>query len=131
MTAIPSFQQFDIKDQSNLAVRWEKYLNRFKNLMTAMAITDPSRQRALLLHYVDEDVNDIFDTLADRGDEKDFKKSCEALTQYFIPRKNVSFEVFKFRNMKQEDGETMDEFHTRLQIRAKYCEFGERTWHIK
>jgi hypothetical protein len=26
--------------------------------------------------------------------------------------------------MKQ-DGETMDEFHTRLQIGAKYCEFGE------
>ena len=23
MTAIPSFQQFDIKDQSNLAARWE------------------------------------------------------------------------------------------------------------
>jgi hypothetical protein len=125
MTAILSFQQFDIKDQSNLAVRWEKYLNRFKNLMTAMAITDPSRQRALLLHYVGEDVNDIFDTLADRGDEKNFKKACEALTQYFTPRKNVSFEVFKFRNTKQEDGQTMDEFHTRLQIGAKYCEFGE------
>ncbi|CAB4036583.1 Hypothetical predicted protein [Paramuricea clavata] len=33
--------------------------------------------------------------------------------------------VFKFRNMKQEDGKTMDEFHTSLQIGAKYCEFGE------
>jgi hypothetical protein len=45
-----------------------------------MAITDPSRQWALLLHYVGEDVNDFFDILADRGDEKDFKKACEALT---------------------------------------------------
>ena len=93
--------------------------------MTAMDINDASRKRALLLHYVGEDVNDIFETLPDRGEEKDFKEACEALTQYFIPRKNVSFEVFKFRNMKQHDGEIIDEFHTRLQMDAKYCEFGE------
>ena len=37
----------------------------------------------------------------------------------------MSFKVFKFRNMKQEEGEAIDEFHTRLQIGAKYCEFGE------
>ena len=72
MAAIPSFPQFDVKDQSNLAVRWEKYLKRFKNLMTTMKITDPTRQRALLLHYIGKDVNDIFDT--ERGEEKDFKK---------------------------------------------------------
>ena len=128
MATLPSFPQFDVKDQSNLAVRWEKlYLKRFKNLMTAMAITDASRQRALLLHYsyVGEDVNDIFETSPDHGDEKDFKEACEALTQYFTPRENVSFEVFKFRNMTQHDGETIDEFHTRLQMGAKYCELGE------
>ena len=82
-------------------------------------------QRALLLRYVGEDVNDIFETSPDHGEEKDFKESCEALTQYFTTRKNVSFEVFKFRNMTQHDGETIDEFHTRLQMGAKYCEFGE------
>ena len=81
--------------------------------------------RALLLHYVGEDVNDIFETLPDPGEEEDFKEAREALTQYFIPRKNVSFEVFKFCNMKQHDDETIDEFHTRLQMGAKYCEFGE------
>ena len=81
--------------------------------------------RALLLHYVGEDVNDIFETLPDPGEEEDFKEAREALTQYFIPRKNVSFEVFRFCNMKQHDDETIDEFHTRLQMGAKYCEFGK------
>ena len=86
--------------------------------------TETSRQRALLLHYVGEDVNAIFETLPDLGEEKDFKEACEILIQYFTPRQNVSFEVCKFRNMKPEDGKTVDEFLTRLQMAAKYCKFG-------
>ena len=125
MAALPSFPEFEVRDQANLAIRWEKYLKRFNNLLLAMNITAAERKRALLLHYVGEGVNDIFEILPDRGDEKDFKKACEALTKYFTPTKNTSFEIYKFRNMKQEHHETLDDFHTRLQIAAKYCEFGD------
>ena len=90
----------------------------------AMDVTDAGRKRALLLHYAGERVNDIFETLSDRGDDKDYK-AYEALNKYFTPKKNISFEIYKFRNMKQDEGETIDKFHTRLQIAAKYCEFGE------
>lgn len=124
-SALPAFPEFSLRDQTNLATRWEKYLKRFNNLMTAMKMTDETRKRALLLHYVGEEVNDLFDTLPDKGEDNDFKKASEALTRYFTPKKNVSFEVFKFRNLKQESNETVDEFHTRLQIASKYCEFGE------
>ncbi|XP_028416349.1 uncharacterized protein LOC114540276 [Dendronephthya gigantea] len=124
-TALPVFPEFNLRDPSNLAARWEKYLKRFNNLMTAMNITDAGRKRALLLHYVGEEVNDIFDTLADKGDDNEFKEACDALTKYFTPTKNVSFEIFKFRNLKHESHETVDDFHTRLQIAAKYCEFGD------
>ena len=75
------------------------------------------------LHIVE--VNDLFDTLPDKGEDTDFKKAFEALTRYFTPRKNASFEIFKFRSLKQEPNETIDEFHTRLQMASKYCEFGE------
>ena len=125
MAAIPTFPEFDTLDQSNLAIRWEKYLLRFNNLITAMDIKDDSRKRALLLHYIGEGASDIFYTLPERGDDKGYKKACDALTKYFTPKKNISFEVFKFRNLKQEFEETVDEFHTRLQIAAKYCDFGD------
>ena len=62
MAAIPTFPEFDTLDQSNLAIRWEKYLMRFNNLITAMDIKDDSRKRALLLHYIGEGANDIFYT---------------------------------------------------------------------
>jgi hypothetical protein len=57
-------------------------MKRFDNLMAAMDITDESRKRALLLHYSGEEVNNLFDTLPDNGEDKDYKKACEALTSY-------------------------------------------------
>lgn len=124
-TGLPAFPEFNLRDQTNLATRWEKYLKRLKNLMTAMKMTDEGRKRALLLHYIGEEVNDLFDTLPDKGEDNDFNKACDALTQYFTPKKTVSFEIFKFRSLKQEPHETVDEFHARLQITSKYCEFGD------
>ena len=83
-----------------------------------MNMSDDSRTRALLLHYVGKDVNDIFETLQDHGHENDFKKACDTLTKYFTLKRNISFEIFKFRNMKPGKGETIDEFHALLQIVA-------------
>ena len=120
-TTLPVFPEFDLRDQANLATRWEKDMKRFNNLMAAMDVKEESRKRALLLHYSGEEVNDLFDTLPDTGEDKDYKKACEALTRYFTPKKNVSFEIFKFRNLKQESHETVDEFHTCLQIASMYC----------
>ena len=80
MATIPPFPEFDLEDKLNLAVRCEKYLRRFNNLVTAMNLRDASRERALLLHYVGERVNDIFDTLPDRGEDNNFKAACDALT---------------------------------------------------
>ena len=111
-TTLPVFPEFDLRDQTNLATRWEKYIKRFNNLMAAMDVKEESRKRALLLHYSGEEVNDLFDTLPDTGEDNDYKGACEALTRYFTPKKNVSFEIFKFRNLKQESHETVDEFHT-------------------
>ena len=124
-TTLPVFPEFDLRDQINLATRWEKYMKRFNNSMAAMDVKEESRKRALLLHYSGEEVNDLFDTLPDTGEDNDYKEACEALTRYFTPKRNVSFEIFKFRNLKQESHETVDEFRTRLQIASKYCEFGD------
>ena len=100
-TRLPVFPEFDRRDQTNLATRWEKYTKRFNNLMAAMDVKEERRKRALLLHYSGKEVNDLFDTLPDTGEDNDYKKACEALTRYFKRKKNVSSEVFKFRNLKQ------------------------------
>ena len=60
-------------------------MKRLENLLVGMGVKDKKRQRALLLHYVGEDVSDIFETLSDTGD--DYATAVTKLTEYFAPKK--------------------------------------------
>lgn len=62
-----------------------------------MNVTAKKRQRALLLHYAGEAVNEIFDTLPDTtaGDDDDpLDKAIQALTNYFTPKQNREYEKY-------------------------------------
>lgn len=92
-------------------------------MITGLAVDDLKWKRALLLHYMGEDINDIFDTLPDTGEDKDYKKALHALNTYFVPQANVEFAIYRFRQAKQQTAETFDDFHTRLQQLPATCEF--------
>lgn len=103
--ALPTFPEFDITETSTQAARWKKWLSRFQNLLVAMNVTDKKRQRALLLHYAGEAVNEIFDTLPDttagEGDDP-LDKAVQALTNYFTPKQNREYEsMFSVRRSKK------------------------------
>ena len=89
--------------------------------MVAMYITSEKRKRVLLLHYAGTEVDKIFDTLDQTGDDEEYKPAVDALTKYFNPRRNKA-EVYKFRQAKQESNETLDTFHTRLRQLFQTCE---------
>ena len=88
-----------------------------------MGITKANKKRALLMHYGDPEVDEIFDTLQDVGEDKDYENAVEKLTVHFSPQVNVTYEVHNFRQAKQEDGETLESFHTRLRSLAKTSDF--------
>ncbi|XP_071124184.1 uncharacterized protein [Mytilus edulis] len=100
--------------------------NDFKNLLVGMNIKDKVRQRALHLHYAGEEVNDIFDTLQETGE--DYDTALTKLTEYFAPKKNVEYEIYKFRQAKQE---IMDAFHTKLRQLSVNCEFNDDNREVK
>ncbi|KXJ15843.1 putative nuclease HARBI1 [Exaiptasia diaphana] len=112
------FPAFDITEEAGAkGPRWKKYVARLKNPMTAMNITNAARQRALLLHYVGEDTNEIFDTLPNTEatvEENPLKKGIDALTLYFEDKKNIVFEEYQFRKTKQEYEELIMAYCTRL-----------------
>lgn len=109
-------------------------MTRFRNLVVALDIKDKSRQKALLLHYAGEEVNDIFDTLpdteADEG-ENPLDKAIDALTAYFQPKQNVAYEEYQFRLAKQVKDEALMTFYTRLKRLALTCEFTDADREIK
>ena len=64
---------FDPKmDISTVAQRWQQCLKRFKRYLLAMDIKSKARQRAMLLYAAGPEVEAIFDTLPDNGEDDDF-----------------------------------------------------------
>ena len=79
-------------------------------------------------------MNEIFETLpnTEAGEDEDpFEKAATALTNYFTPKKNREYEVYVFRKAKQENGENISAFHTRLRQLAINCEFADNDREIK
>ncbi|XP_064639559.1 uncharacterized protein K02A2.6-like [Lineus longissimus] len=124
MISLPNFASFDPHtDPTAIGPRWERWLARFERLFVGIGLTDPTRKRALLLHYAGPDVDEIFDTLTETGDDDDYNTAKAKLTAHFLPKKNVAFEVYNFRQCTQAKDETLDAYHTRLRKLAKTCDF--------
>ena len=73
--SLPTFPPFDVHADGNTGLRWKKWLGRFERLLVAMNITDKKQQRAMLLHFAGPAVDEIFDTLSDTGEAKDYDKA--------------------------------------------------------
>ena len=73
---------------------------------------DEKRKRALLLHLVGANTQEIFETFSNTGE--DYKTAMVELGEYFDQKKNIPFECHKFRGAEQESGESVDSFVTRL-----------------
>ena len=62
----PSFSPFSVHvDEQSAGPRWRKWIDRFENLLCALDINDDRKKRAMLLHYVGEEVYDIFNSFTD------------------------------------------------------------------
>ena len=93
--------------------------------LSASGITDTKRQRALLLYNAGPRVREIFKQIPKNGEDNNFKTAKEKLTEYFQPQTNRRYEVYRFRQTKQNQEESLDQFHTYLQTLAQNCEFAE------
>ena len=120
---LPNFNPFDIHADGAVAQRWQKWIKRLQNLFVAGNIKDKKRQRALLLYYVGEQVCEIFETFPESGD--DFDKAKEKLDAYFDPKKNIEYEIYTFRQAKENSGESMNSYHSRLRQLTSTCEFAD------
>ena len=99
--SLPTFPAFQVHLDGNLGPRWKKWLAKFENLIVGMGITDAKQKRALLLHYSGPEVDEIFNTLEDTGEDEDYKTAVEKLTAHFNPQVNTTYEVFNFRKARK------------------------------
>ena len=104
---------------------WENWLKRFGRYAAAAGCADPTQKRDLFLHSAGPEVQDIFDVLTDTGDTYE---SAEAkLTEYFKPQQNIPYNRHIFRQERQQEGELIAQFFTRLRQLAISCHFGDKS----
>ena len=77
------------------------------------------RRGALMLHLAGPDVQDLFLTLPNTGDVKDYRKAVDALNAYFAPIVDSTYARHCFRQLAQVPGETIRQFATRLRRHRK------------
>ena len=126
--SLPNFLPISVHE-GNAEIRWRKWISCLENLFIGLDIKAIKRQKALLLHYTGEDVSEIFDTLEGTGEA--FETAKQKLKDYFAPKKNTEYEVYKFRQAKQTANETIDSFHTRWRQLAHNCEFTDNDREVK
>ena len=92
-TALPDFPQFDPdREPTSIAQRWKKWIGRLDNLLVALDIQTPARQKALLLHYAGPGTQEINENLPDppptNGDEQPsaYEEAKTQLNNYFNPK---------------------------------------------
>ena len=80
---------------------------------------------SILLHCIGSKSGEIYNTFTfvEQGESMKFDEIIEKFDGYFTPRKNLTLLRFKFFTAHQQDGESFDEFLTRLRKLSKYCEF--------
>ena len=115
LSSIKSFNPHG--DPSNVGRRWRRWLKSFylyadskRLIIQADSADNKVQRRALLLHSAGEDVQEIFETLADTGAAADYAKAEKALNDYFIPKVNSTYQNHVFRSVEQQDGETVAQF---------------------
>jgi len=128
---LTSVKPFDPHGEpSGMGRRWQHWLESFSMYADSKGLLieadNKIQRRALLLHSAGEAVQEIFKTLADTGEAKDYEKVVKALNDYFIPKVNSTYQNHLFRSMEQQDGETVAQFVTRLRQVVKDCDYGEQ-----
>ena len=106
-----------------IGTRWDMWKKRLEVYITATGLEDDKQKQALLLFCAGESVHQLFANLPNAGDAKDYKTTLQILTDHFSPKKNRTFEIYKFRQAQQLDGESVDQFYTRLRQLASTCQF--------
>ena len=108
-------------DQATLSTCWKRWLKSFELFADSQGLlivegSDKNRQRrrAQLLHHAGPDVQDIFYTLENTGEDIDYAAAVNALNGYFAPKVNSTYARHTFRQIHQNAGETVIQFTSRL-----------------
>ena len=79
-----------LSEPTLLSQRWKAWKRRFEIYLIAVNVQNNAQKRALLLYQVGQVTQEIFDTLAETGDDNDYKTAMEKLDEYLSRKKKCT-----------------------------------------
>ena len=76
-------------DPTNTSARWTQWIQRFNTYLVASNVKDTARKRALLLYQAGPEVHEIFKTLPDTGDEKNYTKLLSMPSLHILNERKI------------------------------------------
>ncbi|XP_045454786.1 uncharacterized protein LOC123664236 [Melitaea cinxia] len=112
--------------EGNLSSNWKKWYQTFIIFLKASAIYEESdaRKVAVLLHFIGTESLEIFNSFNLDIDKITFNQLVNKFEEYFVPKRNITYECYKFFTTKQKAEESLEDFLTTLINRSQSCEFG-------
>ena len=123
MNTLPPFETFVVYGEKTRAgTRWRKWIAKFENLSCALDIENDARKKPC---YSTMQATMNKKVLAQWRRQPYSQRIVlkQSLEEYFTPKKNISYETFKFRQTTQKEGESIDTFHTQFRAMTIFCDF--------
>ena len=114
--------------RGNIAEKWRRWKQAWTLYAKASgAVTKPEDvQCAIFLHVIGKDAIEVYNTMTiPPGDQDKIAPLIAKFEDYCSPKKNVTFERFKFNSRSQKETENVDQFATELKTMAKNCNYGD------
>jgi hypothetical protein len=105
-----------------LGQRWSSWINRFKFMLIANDMKDDNKNKASLLLMMGPEAYDIYDNQIKKDDDTT-ETIIRNMTAHFEGDKSEYTQRILFRQTIRYEGESIDDFATRLRMSAKHCKF--------
>lgn len=113
---------------SGEGANWPRFKQQLEIYLEAVVLADAKEERkiALFLNVAGEDAVDVFNSHIKTIEVKTLDALIKKFDAYVEPRKNIITNSFKIFNMKQEEGEHIVRFITKLKVQAKQYDFKDQ-----
>ncbi|XP_074039964.1 uncharacterized protein [Leptinotarsa decemlineata] len=102
---------------------WIQWKKRFQRYISVSGLSSKSDKEKIdiLMYVMGEESEEVSLTFATQPTT--YEDTLKAFEGYFIPRRNVIFERYKFNPSTQKPGESIDAFITSLHTLAEHCDY--------
>ena len=111
----------------NSSVNWKKFKQKWQNFVLATGLHDEAegKQVATLLTIIGDDAMAEYNKFqwAKSGDDKKITPVLNKFEEFCAGKINVIYERYLFNTCSQQDGETIEQYVTKLRTRSENCEY--------